>query len=439
MEDFYTKPYLHFDKRKRYSHVKKYVENPSKISQHAFYPFILKVQKFRRYDKENGYKIKERNIFRTAHIDSCIYKYYSFMLSEKYELKLNTLGISESVLAYRSALGKSNIDFAAEIINFIYKSKQSYILVTDFSKFFDTLDHKLMKEALKYCLNEESLSKDWYNVYKSITKFSYYTQEVLNNKFGNESIQYNTGLKCYFKNAQEFRKFKSDSPLNLEQLKGKKGIAQGTAISAILSNVYMLFFDKKMSDYLSNIGGRYLRYADDIIIVIPSKHCKDVKIQKVKSELLDLAEKEMKLNINLDKTHEYYFDKDKIVDDKGNKSKLDYLGFVFDGYNVEMRQKSVSNFYKKAYKSIHVAKQRTFQKNSKHLIGKRHIYRFYTDKGAYDLKASKFGNFISYAKRSQKKFDKISPDTSNNMMKQMKNRKKKIIRRIKSHNEKAYQ
>ena len=65
--------------------------------------------------------------------------------------------------------------------------------------------------------------------------------------------------------------------------------------------------------------------------------------------------------------------------------------------------------------------------------------RFYTDKGAYDLKASKFGDFISYAKRSQKKFDKISPDTSNNMMKQMKNRKKKIIRRIKSHNEKAYQ
>ncbi|EAD2074505.1 RNA-dependent DNA polymerase, partial [Listeria monocytogenes] len=36
------------------------------------------------------------------------------------------------------------------------------------------------------------------------------------------------------------------------------------------------------------------------------------------------------------------------------------------------------------------------------------------------------GNFISYAKRAQKKFDEISPNTNNLIMNQLKNRKKKI-------------
>lgn len=41
-----------------------------------------------------------------------------------------------------------------------------------------------------------------------------------------------------------------------------------------------------------------------------------------------------------------------------------------------------------------------------------------------------FGNFISYAWRAQQKFDELSPNTENLMMQQIKNRKKKIEKRL---------
>lgn len=42
------------------------------------------------------------------------------------------------------------------------------------------------------------------------------------------------------------------------------------------------------------------------------------------------------------------------------------------------------------------------------------------------LQNSPYGNFISYAKRSQEKFDELSPKTKNLMMHQIKNRKRKM-------------
>ncbi|MGJ1008927.1 MSCRAMM family protein [Enterococcus gallinarum] len=68
--------------------------------------------------------------------------------------------------------------------------------------------------------------------------------------------------------------------------------------------------------------------------------------------------------------------------------------------------------------------------NSSYLIGKRHIYRYFFDVGVRDSKGSKFGNFISYARRCQKKFYQISPLTENLMMEQIKNRRKKLLKKM---------
>ena len=54
------------------------------------------------------------------------------------------------------------------------------------------------------------------------------------------------------------------------------------------------------------------------------------------------------------------------------------------------------------------------------------IYGLYTDRGFKYRKGGKSTNFISYVKRSQFKFDEISPDTNNIMMDQIRNRKKKL-------------
>ena len=57
--------------------------------------------------------------------------------------------INKSVIAYRNIFdGKSNIHFAKEVIDFISKQKKAFVYVSDFSKFFDRLNHKYLKEKL---------------------------------------------------------------------------------------------------------------------------------------------------------------------------------------------------------------------------------------------------------------------------------------------------
>ena len=50
----------------------------------------------------------------------------------------------------------------------------------------------------------------------------------------------------------------------------RSGIPQGTPISALLSNVYLLDFDSVMFAFVRALGGLYLRYCDDIMIVVPT-------------------------------------------------------------------------------------------------------------------------------------------------------------------------
>lgn len=53
----------------------------------------------------------------------------------------------------------------------------------------------------------------------------------------------------------------------LARPKRRKGIPQGTPISAALANVYMLHFDKRINDAVKPLKGIYRRYSDDMIVV----------------------------------------------------------------------------------------------------------------------------------------------------------------------------
>jgi retron-type reverse transcriptase len=50
------------------------------------------------------------------------------------------------------------------------------------------------------------------------------------------------------------------------------GIPQGSPISALLSNIYMFSFDKHMKNYVDSIGGKYFRYCDDMLLIVPSEY-----------------------------------------------------------------------------------------------------------------------------------------------------------------------
>ncbi|MBC2117988.1 hypothetical protein HCB06_15250 [Listeria booriae] len=108
------------------------------------------------------------------------------------------------------------------------------------------------------------------------------------------------------------------------------------------------------------------------------------------------------------------------------RTAIDYLGFVFDGENVRMRQKSPYKFYRKAYQLIEIAKKKSIEKDTKKILYRGDIYNLYSDRG---IGREPYGNFITYAMRSQRVFDRVC-DTNNLMMNQIKNREQKIRKKM---------
>lgn len=423
------KGYLHIDKQVSIHKVKNYIVNPEKIAHHSFLPFLC-------YDKVSekyvGYgpdslgnrpvKQKIRTIMYAGHLDSYIYKYYSNILNIYYNEWITEAKLDKYSVAYRTnRKHQSNINFAAEAISFIEKQSNSYIIVGDFKNFFDTLDHKLLKERLAKILNVKQLPPDWYNIYKSLTKFAYIDKDTLNNS-DNPLVQKNN--ISYFKCIRDFRKFQKQFKCKLN--KNSYGIPQGNSLSGILANIYAIDFDKCMSEISQNFNGFYQRYSDDFILVLNieelSEQYGDDYIEKVNEIIANLS-KTNRIYLQVEKIKTYFF-KDKIVKNHNDKvCQIDYLGFSFDGKNVSLREKSIYKFYRNARKLIYDSKILQKRKGLTKLPNRHKIYSLYTDFGKSKHYRS---NFISYAKRSQYIFDKISPNTNNLMVSQLKNRKKKI-------------
>lgn len=83
-------------------------------------------------------------------------------------------------------------------------------MVGDFTTFFDKIDHYLLKKQLSNVLNVNRLSDDWYNVYRSITKYGYYIKKDLIEQLKTDGLfrEKNNG---YFKSVKEFRKFNDNT------------------------------------------------------------------------------------------------------------------------------------------------------------------------------------------------------------------------------------
>lgn len=173
------KGYTHLDIRKNPNKYYLKVKNSKWIKSHGFYPFIHFQIKFEKYieNKENNSKaIKEkvRDIYYSSHIDRYIYQYYADILNTKYNVYAKNNGINKVSTAYRKGWkSKCNIHFAKEVFEFIRKTKQSIIIVGDYTSFFDNLDHRYLKEKISTVLGVSNLSDEQYKVFKSITKFSY--------------------------------------------------------------------------------------------------------------------------------------------------------------------------------------------------------------------------------------------------------------------------
>ena len=171
-----SRGYLHFDLPVSFKKARNLVTNPELVSKYAFFPLINYAVESKKISKDKTTRkidiaVKERPIAYSAHMDSHIYAFYASLLSRKYEAQLELAGLTDCILAFRG-LGKSNIDFAFEAFEQIKAMGECSAVALDLSKFFDTLDHSILKQSWASLLGETILPLDHFKVFKSITQFS---------------------------------------------------------------------------------------------------------------------------------------------------------------------------------------------------------------------------------------------------------------------------
>ncbi|MGL5526824.1 MAG: antiviral reverse transcriptase Drt2 [Plesiomonas shigelloides] len=351
---FRSRGYLHFDSPVKLRKACQIVKSPLNVAQHAFFPLIkYNIQSLKiSIDKDGNVqkKIKTRPISYASHIDSHIYSYYAGLLSDLYEKALSESQLEESVLAFRS-LGKSNIDFANIAFEKIKAHGDCTAIAMDISGFFDNLDHEILKSMWCKLLQEQSLPNDHFNIYRSLTKSSVVNRDLLYTAL---KISRNNpkaaGLRLC--NIKTFREKVRGLGL-IETNSTGRGIPQGTSISALLSNIYMLDFDKKIKDIVTSISGEYYRYCDDMLFIIDSDKTR---------ELISLVTKsisELKIEINNKKTEIRTFHTCRGVQ-KCDKP-LQYLGFIFDGERKLLRSAALARFSGRMKAGVRLAKK-THQK-----------------------------------------------------------------------------
>jgi len=370
-----SKNFLHFDIAKKFESSQKKIKffesflSEANIVQHDFFPlirYIIKENKVILEDNKEFFRdTKKRPITYASHLDSSIYSFYSYRIQEYYEKELEQNDISKSVLAYRVVENKewkwkNNIDFAEDVFTEIVWLKDCLVIALDISKFFDTINHEKLKFNLQKVLWVNKLSDDWYRVFRSLTRFSFIYKKTL--------WKYNLIQRAWsHKKVVDIDRFnlirktkkKEWSKIIEENTKGK-WIPQWTAISWILANIYMLDFDIWMKDIISSLWGKYYRYSDDLLVILPYKNFeKDLKRhEEVISNIQKNIQDKLLLEINPKKTEVSIFRNGTVIDKPTSflwietKESIQYLGFEFDWRRVLIRNKTLSNFYKKMINRI---------------------------------------------------------------------------------------
>lgn len=221
---------------------------------------------------------------------------------------------------------------------------------------------------------------------------------------------------------EKFRQFKKGKVhINKENY----GMVQGSAISSVMSNIYMIKFDKLINDLVTSNKGIYRRYSDDIIIIIPSIHNAVEfyeKIMKIKELIpnLELSPEKTKCFIKKnDIISSVNVLKRKVI--KAN-TMIDYLGFSYDGKCVRIREKTVAKYYRKMYARIKTINKWTLKTGKN--IGRKKLYKQYSYLGK-NVKDARKGNFLTYVDRAQEvygdlgKFDEQVKNSWKNMSKRL--------------------
>lgn len=392
---FKAKKYLHFDTPVGLKKSKKIVSSPDKVAIHSFYPLIRyniepkKIKKDPVTKKVFFERKKPRPISYSSHMDSKIYAYYASLLLDLYEKKVLDFGLDENILAFRKSIG-CNIKFSKKVFDDIKYKSPCVATALDFSGFFDTLDHKKLKNNWCSILNERKLPKDHYNIYKNIISGDFVDKEELYKALGIPKNNSKKGRKRLCEPVGFRNKVRKKGLIKSNS--NDFGIPQGTAISALLSNIYMLDFDRKMKFMSELRGGKYYRYCDDMIFIIPKDNSFDVQ-----SWVEYLIDKDtVKINPKKTEVRKFFNNNGRVFCDLP----LQYLGFEFDGAHVSIRSSSIARYQDRMRRGFKLAiktrnkhnRIRMKENKPEEKIYKKKLFSRYTHLGKR--------NFIRYGLRA---------------------------------------
>lgn len=277
----------------------------------------------------------------------------------------------------------------------------------DIEDFFGSINHQILLFNLKMILGVERLTPDWFAVYKSMTKFSWIDIEALCNELNIDAKNQPRPLCA----TETYRTIVRKEARLVNKNQNAWGIPQGSPMSAVLSNVYMVTFDNNMFEYMSNINGSYRRYSDDILLI------SDIGADSGVADVVDneLTKLGRSIKINHEKTERSEFS---IVDDMQHVDRpVTYLGFTFDGEKSKIRDRTISRFYRRMTYAARQAAN-TAKRNDSPLVFKRKLFRHFSHLGK--------ANLYSYARRAAAAMDDMTPKL------QLKRHFKILLRKIKT-------
>lgn len=447
---YLKKGYTHFDHRfwfpDRKDELKVILQNGLRLEKGhngknhwwAFSPFLKILLKTPRYkyqavEGHHDLETKIRPICFASHIDSLIFGFYAHALTRKYELYIENEGFSDCPLAYRSNLeGKCNIQFAKEVFDEIKIRKTCTAIAIDIKGYFDNIDHIILKEKWSKVIGEKNqkLPDEQYKLFKTLTQYSYVNKNSILKKYEIDlenlprSPQTLLELIPGDKDFEKFQRLRNDRLIVTNNQPNSRtnrhcGIPQGSAMSALLSNIYLIDFDREINERAKKEGFFYRRYCDDLLVICETDKAKQLQkdiIKKFEDEyFLEIQQKKVELTefransknkiraFNLKKQL-----KDKHLVTNANTEKyyyksLQYLGFEFNGQDIFIRSSSLSRYFRKMTRRIIKSVVMAYSPNGKDdKIWKKQIYERYTHLGNR--------NFLSYAYNSSKEYYTNSED-----------------------------
>ncbi len=219
--------------------------------------------------------------------------------------------------AYRK--GKS-APYAAKLIHRYIKQGFVFALDADIVKFFDRLSHQYLLEIIEGKFGKSSLAT------KLIRRF------IKTGGFPhrNKRRRYNT--KWFSHHRKPI--------LHNQIIIRDKGIPQGGVLSGMLANLYLHEFDCWIINDLSKrYSLRYVRYADDFVILLKQKELIPLVHQEVDQKL-----QEIKLELHTDESKTKYVD---IA-----KDSLEFVGFQFTLEHIRVKPGNILRFQERILEKI---------------------------------------------------------------------------------------